>query len=75
MTGDNGRAAQRVAHDPGIDDVHAGVLPAEKAEIVRRLQRHGKVAMVGDGINDAPALMQSDVGIATALVFRSRRPA
>jgi P-type E1-E2 ATPase len=64
VTGDNERAAQRVAHDAGIKEVHAGVLPAEKAEIVRRLQRHGKVAMVGDGINDAPALMQSDVGIA-----------
>src|SRR5216684_984028 len=64
VTGDNERAAQRVAHDAGISEVHAGVLPAEKAELVRRLQRHGKVAMVGDGINDAPALMQADVGIA-----------
>ena len=64
VTGDNERAARRVAHDVGIDEVHASILPAQKAEIVRRLQRHGKVAMVGDGINDAPALMQSDVGIA-----------
>ncbi len=64
VTGDNERAAQRVAHDAGISEVHAGVLPAEKAELVRLLQRHGKVAMVGDGINDAPALMQADVGIA-----------
>ena len=64
VTGDNERAARRVAHDAGIDDVHAGVLPGEKADLVRRLQRHGKVAMVGDGINDAPALMQADVGIA-----------
>jgi heavy metal translocating P-type ATPase len=64
VTGDNARAAQRVAHDAGIDEVHAGMLPGDKAELVRRLQRHGKVAMVGDGINDAPALMQADVGIA-----------
>ena len=64
VTGDNERAARRVACEAGIDEVHAGVLPGEKAEIIRRLQGHGKVAMVGDGINDAPALMQADVGIA-----------
>ncbi len=64
VTGDNERAAQSVARDLGIDAVHAGILPGAKAEIVRRLQKHGKVAMVGDGINDAPALMQADVGIA-----------
>ena len=64
VTGDNERAARRVAYDAGIDEVHAGVLPGEKADLIRRLQRHGKVAMVGDGINDAPALMQADVGIA-----------
>jgi len=64
VTGDNERVALRVAADLGIDEVHAGMLPAEKAELVRRLQQKSRVAMVGDGINDAPALMQADVGIA-----------
>ncbi|SFE43067.1 heavy metal translocating P-type ATPase [Blastococcus tunisiensis] len=65
VTGDNARAAQVVAHRLGIDQVHAGVLPDGKAQIARDLQHGGaKVAMVGDGINDAPALMQADVGIA-----------
>ncbi|MFN2608192.1 MAG: heavy metal translocating P-type ATPase [Acidimicrobiales bacterium] len=64
LTGDNLRSAERVAAQLGIAEVHAGVLPHEKAEVVRSLQRHGRVAMVGDGVNDAPSLMQSDVGIA-----------
>jgi len=64
VTGDNERAARRVARDLGIDEVRAGVLPAEKADVVRELQNRGRVAMVGDGINDAPALMQADVGVA-----------
>jgi Cu+-exporting ATPase len=64
VTGDNPRAAARVAAQVGIDIVHAGVLPGAKADIVRDLQRTASVAMVGDGINDAPALMQANVGVA-----------
>lgn len=64
LTGDNERAARRIAAAAGIDEVHAGVLPDGKADLVQRLQVEDKVAMVGDGINDAPALMQAEVGIA-----------
>ena len=64
-TGDNERTAQAVASRLGIDEIRADVLPEDKARIIRELQHQGKkVAMAGDGVNDAPALAQADVGIA-----------
>ena len=64
MSGDNVAASRRIAAEAGIDEVHAGLLPQDKAALIRSLQRNGNIAMVGDGINDAPALMQANVGIA-----------
>jgi Cu+-exporting ATPase len=65
LTGDNETTARAVAAELGIEEVEAGVLPERKSEVVRRLRREGRrVAMVGDGVNDAPALAAADVGLA-----------
>ena len=64
LTGDNERTARAIGRQAGVDEVIAGVLPEGKESVIRSLKRKGKVAMVGDGINDAPALTRADIGIA-----------
>ena len=64
LTGDNERTARAIGAQAGVDEVIAGVLPDGKESVIRRLKKQGKVAMVGDGINDAPALTRADIGIA-----------
>ena len=64
LTGDNGRTAAAIARETGVDGVVSDVLPQEKEAVIRSLSQRGSVAMVGDGINDAPALTRADVGIA-----------
>ncbi len=64
LTGDNERTARAIGAQAGVDDVIAGVLPDGKESVIRSLRKQGKVAMVGDGINDAPALTRADIGIA-----------
>ena len=64
LTGDNERTAQAVGKQAGVDEVIAGVLPEGKEQVIQKLKKQGKVAMVGDGINDAPALTRADMGIA-----------
>ena len=64
LTGDNERTAKAIGAQAGVDEVIAGVLPDGKESVIRRLKQQGRVAMVGDGINDAPALTRADLGIA-----------
>lgn len=64
LTGDNERTAKAIGEQAGVDEVIAGVLPEGKEQVIRKLKEKGKVAMVGDGINDAPALTRADMGIA-----------
>ena len=64
LTGDHAKTAEAIGREAGVDEVIAGVLPDGKESVIRELQQFGKVAMIGDGINDAPALTRADIGIA-----------
>lgn len=64
VTGDNARVAQAIASQAGVDEVHADLLPADKVTVLKKLKEQYKVAMIGDGVNDAPALATADLGIA-----------
>lgn len=64
LTGDNGKTAEAIGKKAGVDEVISDVLPGEKEKVIRELQKDGQVIMVGDGINDAPALTRADIGIA-----------
>lgn len=69
LTGDNERVGEAVARRIGIDECHAGLLPEDKVAMVERLMdRHGIVVMVGDGVNDAPALARANVGVAMGAI-------
>ncbi len=64
LTGDNSRVAQAIARQAGVDEFHADLLPEDKVRVIKELKSIGPVAMVGDGVNDAPALATATVGIA-----------
>lgn len=64
ITGDNEATANSIAHQAGVQKVYASVLPSQKEAVIQKLKKRGKVAMVGDGINDAPALVRADIGVA-----------
>ena len=64
ITGDNEETANAISHQAGVHKVYASVLPSQKEAVIQKLKKRGKVAMVGDGINDAPALVRADIGVA-----------